>query len=98
MQPNAVVTVIVSTGPAAAVVPDVVGNDAGAAQSTLQQAGFSVARSYTVDAANPTGKISLEQPAAGSKAKKGATVTVFISVSGSIPDVTGMTLDDAKRR
>jgi serine/threonine-protein kinase len=97
VQPNATVTVIVSTGPAAVEVPDVVGNDADAAQNTLQQAGLSVARAYTVDAANPTGKISLQQPAAGAKAKKGATVTIYVSVSGSIPDVSGQTLDDAKR-
>ncbi len=97
VQPNATVTVMVSTGPAAVAVPDVTGNDADAASATLSQAGFTVARAYTVDAANPTSKISLQQPAAGSKTKKGATVTIFVSVSGSIPDVSGMTLDDAKR-
>jgi serine/threonine-protein kinase len=29
--------------------------------------------------------------------KKGTTVTIYWSVSGTIPDVTGMTLDEAKR-
>jgi serine/threonine-protein kinase len=29
--------------------------------------------------------------------KKGTPVTMYLSVSGSIPDVTGMTLDEAKR-
>ncbi len=96
-QPNATVTVLVSTGPAAVQVPDVVGNDADAAQATLQQAGFTVSRAYTVDAANPTGKISLQQPAAGTKTKKGAPVAIYVSVSGSVPDVSGQPLDDAKR-
>jgi serine/threonine-protein kinase len=96
VQPNATVTVIVSTGPAAVDVPNVVGNDADAAQAALQAAGLSVTRAYTVDAANPTGKVSLQQPAAGSKAKKGAAVTIYVSVSGSVPDVTGMTLDAAR--
>jgi serine/threonine-protein kinase len=94
---NSAVNVIVSTGPATAGVPNVVGMDADAAQSALQSAGFNVARAYTVDAANPTGKISLQQPEAGKKVKKGATVTTFVSVSGSIPDVTGMSVADAKR-
>jgi serine/threonine-protein kinase len=96
-EPNSAVNVIVSTGPATATVPSVVGMDADAAQSALQAAGFNVARAYTVDAANPTGKISLQQPEAGKKAKKGATVTAFVSVSGSIPDVTGMSVAEAKR-
>jgi serine/threonine-protein kinase len=95
--PNAVVNVIVSTGPATAAVPNVVGMDADAAQSALQAAGFNVARAYTVDAANPTGKISLQQPESGKKVKKGSNVTAFVSVSGSIPDVTGMSVADAKR-
>ena len=51
--------------------PDVVGMDADAAQSALQAAGFNVARAYTVDAANPTGKISLQQPEAGTKVEEG---------------------------
>jgi eukaryotic-like serine/threonine-protein kinase len=96
-EPNSSVSVIVSTGPATVAVPNVVGMDAESAQAALQSAGLNVARAYTVDAANPTGKISLQQPEAGTKAKKGAKVTTYVSVSGSIPDVTGMTLDEAKR-
>ena len=94
--PNSTVTVIVSTGPAAVEVPSVVNDDPATAQSTLRDAGLNVARSYTVDAANPTGKVALQQPAAGKKVKKGTTVTIFISVSGSIPDVRGMSLNEAK--
>jgi serine/threonine-protein kinase len=96
-EPSSTVNVIVSTGPATVAVPSVVGMDADAAQSALQAAGFNVARAYTVDAANPTGKISLQQPEAGKKVKKGTNVTAFVSVSGSIPDVTGMSVADAKR-
>jgi len=95
--PNSTVSVIVSTGPSAASVPNVVGNDVDAAQAALRAAGFVPSVSYTVDAANPTGKISLQKPEAGAHAKKGAPVTIYLSVSGSIPDVTGRTLDEAKR-
>jgi serine/threonine-protein kinase len=95
--PNSDVAVIVSTGASTLTVPSVVGDDAQTAQAALQQAGFNVTRAYTVDAANPTGKISLQQPPADKQAKKGSTVTIFVSVSGSIPDVAGFALDDAKR-
>ena len=95
--PNSSVSVIVSTGPSAIAVPNVVGSDADAAQATLRAAGLVPSVSYTVDAANPTGKISAQKPDAGANVKKGAPVAIFLSVSGSVPDVTGMTLDEAKR-
>jgi serine/threonine-protein kinase len=97
VQPNASVNVIVSTGPQSASVPNVVGQDADAAQSALSGAGFTPSLAYAVDAANPTGKIASQDPPAGAKAKKGAKVTIRLSVAGSVPDVTGMALDEAKR-
>jgi serine/threonine-protein kinase len=94
---NAAVSVIVSDGPSSVDTPDVVGSDIESAQAGLRNAGLVPVISYAVDAANPTGKISRENPDAGTKVKKGSRVTIFVSVSGSIPDVTGMTLDEAKR-
>ncbi|HEX3463205.1 MAG TPA: Stk1 family PASTA domain-containing Ser/Thr kinase [Candidatus Elarobacter sp.] len=96
-QPNASVNVIVSTGPQSAAVPNVVGQEPDAAQAAISGAGFTPALAYQQDAANPTGKIASQDPPAGAKAKKGAKVTIRLSVPGSVPDVTGMTLDDAKR-
>jgi eukaryotic-like serine/threonine-protein kinase len=95
--PNSAVNVVVSTGASTVQVPNVVGQDADSAETALRDAGFSVARSYTVDAANPTGKISLQKPDAGAKAKKGSKATIYVSVPGSIPDVAGQTLEVAKR-
>jgi serine/threonine protein kinase/beta-lactam-binding protein with PASTA domain len=95
--PNASISVIVSTGASSVTVPDVVGEDAAAAQGALAGAGLEVVLSYTVDAANPTGKISAQRPEAGAKAKKHSKVTIFWSVPGSVPDVTGLPLDQAKR-
>ena len=95
--PNSTVNVIVSTGPSAIAVPNVVGNDPDAAQAALRAAGLAPAMAYTVDAANPTGKISLQKPDAGTMVKKGAPVTIYLSVAGTIPDVSGMTVDEAKR-
>jgi eukaryotic-like serine/threonine-protein kinase len=95
--PSSTVNVIVSTGASTVTVPNAVGNDASAAEETLRNAGFDVGRSYAVEAANPTGKISQQQPPPGTKAKKGSRVTIYVSVAGTVPDVTDMTLDQAKR-
>jgi serine/threonine-protein kinase len=95
--PNSTVNVTVSTGPSTIAVPNVVGSDPDAAQAALRAAGLSPTMSYTVDAANPTGKISLQKPDAGAKVKKGTPVTIYWSVSGTVPDVSGMTLDEAKK-
>ena len=95
--PNSAVNVIVSTGASTISVPNVVGADVDAARAALRDAGLSAAMSYAVDAANPTGKISRQNPDADTAVKKGTPVTIYLSVSGSIPDVTGMTLDEAKR-
>jgi serine/threonine-protein kinase len=94
--PKSGVTVVLSNGPASVQVPNVVGTDPDAAESALRGAGFDVTRAYTVDAANPTQKIALQQPDAGTAAKKGSKVTIYLSVSGTVPDVTGMTPDAAK--
>ncbi len=95
--PNSAVNVTVSTGPATITVPNVVGNDPGAAQAALRAAGLAPTMSYTVDAANPTGKISLQKPDAGAKVKKGTPVTIYWSVSGTVPDVSGVPLEEAKK-
>ncbi|MDB5040166.1 MAG: putative Serine/threonine protein kinase [Candidatus Eremiobacteraeota bacterium] len=95
--PNSTVTVVVSTGSAAVDVPNVVGNDPDAAQTALTLAGFQPVLAYNVDPTNASGKVAIQNPEAGSKAKKGSKVTIYVSVPGSVPDVTGMSLEQAKR-
>ncbi|HEY0393344.1 MAG TPA: Stk1 family PASTA domain-containing Ser/Thr kinase [Candidatus Elarobacter sp.] len=97
VQPRASVSVMVSTGPSSVTVPNVAGNDVQAAQDALRGAGLVPSISWAVDVANPTGKISRQNPDAGAKVKKGSRVSIYVSVSGSIPDVTGMSLEEAKR-
>jgi len=94
---NTAVTVVVSTGSAAVDVPNVVGSDPDAAQATLSGAGFQPVLAYNQDPTNASGKVAIQNPQAGAQAKKGTRVTIYVSVSGSVPDVTGMNLDDAKR-
>ncbi|HEY4442090.1 MAG TPA: PASTA domain-containing protein, partial [Candidatus Elarobacter sp.] len=94
---NSAVTVVVSTGSAAVEVPNVVGSDPDAAQQTLTQAGFQPVLAFNQDPTNASGKIAIETPNAGTKAKKGSKVTIYLSVSGTVPDVTGQSLDNAKK-
>ena len=95
--PNSSVAIVVSTGPTSAEIPSVVGNDPDTAQATLTQAAFVPVLNYNVDAKGPPGKVAFQNPNAGTQAKKGSKVTIFVTVPGTVPDVAGMTLDDAKR-
>ncbi|MEO7040116.1 MAG: PASTA domain-containing protein, partial [Candidatus Elarobacter sp.] len=97
VKPQTAVTVVVSTGPSSVIVPDVSNKDLDSAQAALHDAGFDVELTYSVESANPTGHISGQAPAAGTKSKKGARVRILLSVSGNIPDVTGMPLEQAKK-
>ncbi len=59
--------------------------------------GFVPTVTYNVDATNATQKVSAQRPDTGTNAKKGSSVTIYVSVPGTVPDVTGMSLDDAKK-
>jgi serine/threonine-protein kinase len=94
--PKSTVSVVVSTGAPSVLVPNVVGQDPQAAQDALQNAGFGVNLTYDVEPANAAQKVAAQNPTAGTKAKKGTKVQIIVSVPGSVPDVTGMSLGDAK--
>lgn len=98
VQPHSTITVVVSTGPSAQAVPDVVGQDPQAAQAALQSVGFEVQLAYNVDASDASGKIAMQAPDGGTQAKKGTQVTIYVNVPGSVPDVTGMALADAEKQ
>ena len=60
-------------------VPNVVGQDEATAQTTLQNAGFSVVAedSPTTDSSQD-GKVVDEQPAPGTKAPKGSQIIIYV--------------------
>lgn len=72
----------VSLGPNATTtqVPDVVGQDQQTATTTLQDAGFQV-QVITIPATDPSqnGNVVDEQPAGGSRAPQGSTVTIYVA-------------------
>jgi eukaryotic-like serine/threonine-protein kinase len=94
---GATVGVTVSTGPMLTTVPDVGGKSAADASAALNAAGYTPQLQYIVDAANANGNVVAQDPSAGSTAPRRSNVTISVAVSGTVPDVGGMALDDAKR-
>jgi beta-lactam-binding protein with PASTA domain/tRNA A-37 threonylcarbamoyl transferase component Bud32 len=73
------VTITVSTGPAEATVPDVVGKDKNEAKKELEDAGFKVDM-QEVPVSDPTQNnvVQDQDPKGGSNAPTGSTVTIFV--------------------
>jgi serine/threonine protein kinase/beta-lactam-binding protein with PASTA domain len=69
------VTVVVSKGPVLVAVPDVVGNQVGAATATLEAAGLHVKVQKLLPGIN-FGTVQSTDPAAGTQIPKGSTVTL----------------------
>jgi serine/threonine-protein kinase len=92
------VRLTVSDGPPPVTVPDVQGADAGDATDTLAGMGFDVARDDRFDDDVPVGTVIKTEPGAGKGLKDGGTVTIVVSMGakGTVPDVLGMSLEDAQ--
>jgi serine/threonine-protein kinase len=73
------VTITVSTGPSSATVPNVVGEQKETAKQDLQDAGFHV-KIEMVPVSDPTqdNVVQDQDPAGGSSAEKGSTVTILV--------------------
>ncbi len=97
-QKGAVINVVVSTGALPAGVPNVTGSDLQQAQATLAQAGLQAAVQYTVQQNGQAGSVIGQQPGSGGSVPKGSTVTLMVSVPGVVPDVAGMTLEQARAK
>ncbi len=90
------VIVNVSTGSAPVSIPDVVGEDRGAARSDLANAGFQIAEGEQESDQTP-GTVLSQSPSGGTTAAKGSTVKIVIAKEKqvSVPDVTGLSSEDA---
>jgi serine/threonine-protein kinase len=98
---DAVVTIIVSTGPPVIAVPSV-DNAAGTdAENQLTSAGFKYAATQQYSDTVPTGQVISQQPDGNSQAVKGSTVNLVISLGPQyvdIPKVTGKSAADASEK
>jgi eukaryotic-like serine/threonine-protein kinase len=91
------VTLVVSSGPGEAVVPNVVGEDQESAVETLRGEGLSpIVRERS--SGEPVDTVVEQTPAAGQRVDEGSTVTIFVSDGkvAEVPDVTGLTQDEAE--
>jgi eukaryotic-like serine/threonine-protein kinase len=80
---DAKVNLTVAQAPSEAPVPDVVGQNETQASAALGRAGFTPqASTQTTTEASQVGLVLGQKPAAGHKARKGATVTIAIGVLG----------------
>ncbi|HEV2685569.1 MAG TPA: Stk1 family PASTA domain-containing Ser/Thr kinase [Actinomycetota bacterium] len=93
------ITLTVSTGPALVAIPDVTKKNQTDATSALQAAGFVVTATQAVSETVPKGNVISQDPPAGTKLAKGATVTLTVS-SGpppvKVPNVLCMTRAQAQ--
>jgi serine/threonine-protein kinase len=92
------VRLTVSDGPPPVTVPDVAGLGAADASDTLSDEGFEVAREDTFDDETPAGTVIRSEPGGGKGAERGGTVTLVVSMGpeGTVPDVVGMTVEEAQ--
>jgi beta-lactam-binding protein with PASTA domain len=92
------VHVYISSGPQQATVPPVVGKDKDAARGALQDAGFKVTVEKQ-ESDQPKNQVISQNPAGNSTVDKGSRVTIVISKGQpkvQVPDVTGLSKNDAK--
>jgi beta-lactam-binding protein with PASTA domain len=91
------VTLAVSTGPASARTPNVVGAREAAAQARVVRAGFQVVI-VRQESSQPAGQAIAQRPLAGQRRKQGTTIEVIVAAAPpqvSVPDVTGLDLESA---
>lgn len=97
--PGSVVAVYFSTGPESSEVPDVVGKSQAEAKTLIEAAGLEVDPSYVTETGGsiPKDSVTKTDPKAGETVAAGSAVKLFISDGQvDIPDLTGMTEDEAK--
>ncbi len=84
------VILVVSTGPKKASVPNVKHDSVSDATAKLKSAGFVVSIQTANNSTAPPNTVVRQDPSAGTKAKVGSTVTIFIPPNGNVvPNVVG---------
>jgi eukaryotic-like serine/threonine-protein kinase len=91
------VQLTVSNGPPPVTVPGVTGLAPEDAADALAAEGFDVVRDDRFDEKVPAGTVIGTKPGAGQGATQGSTVTMVVSMGpkGTVPDVVGLSVEDA---
>jgi len=93
------VTLVVSAGQSAAVVPQVIGSSQQQARIAIENAGFTFGSASQQTSDQPRGAVIATDPVAGTSIELPGTVSITLSQGPStiqIPDLTGRTLADAR--
>ncbi len=95
---NTVVTLYVSTGPQQVTVPNVVGDSATTAQSTLTGKGLNVKQLADSTSTAPKGTVTKQSPGANGAVSPGSTVTIYVSGGAvTVPSVVGDSASTAQQ-
>jgi serine/threonine-protein kinase len=95
-----IVVVTVAGAPLAAAAPDVVGLPVALAAARLRAKGLA-SRTETIASRRPKGRVIRQIPAAGTEVPRGSSVVLVVSAGRQlvdVPDVVGLTADDATAR
>jgi serine/threonine protein kinase/beta-lactam-binding protein with PASTA domain len=93
---NTLVTLFVSSGPGNVTVPNVQGKLEVAAETTLQNAGFTVVVQQDTTSTEAAGTVVSQSPAGNSQVAPGSKVTIYVSGATSVPNVVGLSLASAQ--
>jgi serine/threonine-protein kinase len=93
---NTLVTLYVSSGPGNVTVPNVQGKQEVVAETTLQNAGFTVNVQQDTTSTEPAGTVVSQNPAGDSQVAPGSKVTIYVSGAASVPNVVGLSQQSAQ--
>ncbi len=101
VEKNTTINLVVSMGMESVTIPSVTNKEEETAKTTLEDLGFTVVRDYQSSDTIEEGKVISTNPAAGTSAEKGATVTMMVStgkevVVVSVPDIRNLSEVGAK--
>ncbi|TDC73446.1 Stk1 family PASTA domain-containing Ser/Thr kinase [Streptomyces hainanensis] len=100
LEEGSTVTLIISEGPEAVEVPDVVGDDLEDAQAELEEAGFTVETEEEESTEEDPGTVLDQDPSGGQEAEPDSVVTLTVAVEPEgveMPDVVGRSFDEASQ-
>lgn len=101
VEKNTTVYVEICSGPGDVEVPSVTGLTEDQAKKKIEDKGFKASREYAYSDTVPEGEVVSQSPEAGKKAKKGDTITYYLSrgvETVKVPDVTNKSEEDAKKK
>jgi len=93
---GATITLLISSGPFTAVVPNVQNDTLSAAQAALAHVHL-VSTIQKVGSSSPVGTVVGTSPPAGTTWPQTKTVTILVAAGPPLPDFTGQTIDTARQ-